>query len=82
VLLEMQIPYTEIAGGGTTPDGATLASGVLRAFKVVAVIVGLDLQTQSVNLSGRRGDTSNIVVQNLDNLRALRLGDSVILVTQ
>ncbi|MFT4852420.1 MAG: hypothetical protein ACI9YR_000803, partial [Bacteroidia bacterium] len=46
----MQIPYTEIAGGGTTPDGATLASGVLRAFKVVAVIVGLDLQTQSVNL--------------------------------
>jgi hypothetical protein len=72
--LEMQTPYMEIADGGTTP-----ASGVSRAFKVVAMVVGLDLQTQSVNLLGPRGNTGNIVVQSLDNLRALRLGDSVTL---
>jgi hypothetical protein len=55
--LEMQTPYMEIADGGTTPDGATPASGVSRAFKVVAMVVGLDLQTQSVNLLGPRGNT-------------------------
>jgi hypothetical protein len=77
--LEMQTPYLEIMGGGAMPDGATPAGGVLRAFKVVAVVVGLDLPTHSVNLLGPRGNTGNIVVQNKDNLRALRLGDSVIL---
>jgi hypothetical protein len=45
----------------------------------VAVIIGLDLPTQSVNLLGPRGNTGSIVVQNLDNLRALRLGESVII---
>ena len=77
--LEMENPYIEIVGGGITPDGATPAGGVLRAFQVVAVVVGLDLPTQSVNLLGPRGNIGNIVVQNIDNLTALRLGDSVIL---
>ena len=72
-------PFDEIIGGGITPDGATPAGGILRAFQVVAVIIGLDLPTQSVNLLGPRGNTGSIVVQNLDNLRALRLGESVII---
>ncbi len=77
--LEMLNPFVEIIGGGITPDGATPAGGILRAFQVVAVIIGLDLPTQSVNLLGPRGNTGSIVVQNLDNLRALRLGESVII---
>ena len=77
--LEMLNPFDEIIGGGITPDGATPAGGILRAFQIVAVIIGLDLPTQSVNLLGPRGNTGSIVVQNLDNLRALRLGESVII---
>jgi hypothetical protein len=77
--LEKQNPFVEIVGGGITPDGATPAGGILRAFQIVATIIGLDLPTQSVSLMGPNGNTGSIVVQNLDNLRALRLGDSVII---
>lgn len=77
--LERETPLVVLEGAGITPDGATPAGGVLRAFQVVAVVIGLDLPTQSVNLLGPRGNTGTIVVQVLDNLRALRLGDTVIL---
>jgi hypothetical protein len=46
---------------------------------VVANVIGLDLPTQSVNLQGPRGNTGIIVAQNLDNLKALSLGDTIIL---
>ena len=76
---ERRNPLVVLEGGGVTPDGTSPAGGVLRAFRVVATVIGLDLPTQSVNLLGPRGNTGSIVVQNIDNLRALRLGDTIIL---
>lgn len=77
--LEMQNPLVVLEEGVIAPEGTSPAGGVLRAFQVVAVVIGLDLPTQSVNLMGPRGNTGIIVAQNIDNLRTLRLGDSIIL---
>ncbi len=77
--LERQQPFVVIEGVGRASDGTSPAGGALRAFQVVATVIGLDLPTQSVNLLGPRGNTGTIVAQNLDNLRALSLGDTIIL---
>lgn len=75
---ERQNPLTILEGGGRTPEGTTPAGGVLRAFKVVAVVIGLDLPTQTVTLLGPQGNTGSIRARNTDNLRMLRLGDTII----
>ena len=77
--LERRNPFIVIEGAGVAPEGTSPAGGALRAFQVIATVIGLDLPTQSVNLLGPRGNTGTIVVQNLDNLRALRLDDTIIL---
>jgi len=77
--MERQNPLVILEGGGVAPEGTSPAGGVLRAFRVVATVIGLDLPTQTVNLLGPRGNTGSIVVQNIDNLRALRLADTIIL---
>jgi hypothetical protein len=77
--LERRTPLVVLEGAGTAPEGTSPAGGALRAFQVVATVIGLDLPTQSVNLQGPRGNTGIIVAQNLDNLKALSLGDTIIL---
>ncbi len=50
----------------------------MRAFKVVASVIGLDLPTQSVTLQGPLGNTGTIRAENVENLKQLRLGDTVV----
>ena len=69
--LETLSPFVEIVGSGITPGGATPVGSILRALKVVAVIIGLDLPTQSVSLLGPRGNIDSNAAQNSSNLRAL-----------
>ena len=75
---EKKTPLTVLAGGARAPKGATPAGGVLRAFKVVATVVGLDLPTQSVTLQGPLGNTGTIRAENVENLKQLRLGDTIV----
>lgn len=75
---EKQTPLTILAGAGRTPAGATPAGGALRAFKVVATVIGLDLPTQSVTLEGPMGNSGTIRAEHVDKLKQLRLGDTVI----
>ncbi len=75
---EKKTPLTVLAGTVRAPKGASPAGGALRAFKVVATVVGLDLPTQSVTLQGPLGNTGTIRAENVDNLKQLRLGDTVV----
>ena len=75
---EKQTPLTILAGAGRTPAGATPAGGALRAFKVVATVIGLDLPTQSVTLEGPMGNSGTIRAEHVDKLKQFRLGDTVI----
>jgi len=76
---EKKNPLTVIAGGARAPKDASPAAGGLRAFKVVATVVGLDLPTQSVTLEGPLGNSGTIRVEQVEKLKQLRLGDSIII---
>jgi hypothetical protein len=69
---------TILEGGGRAPQGTAPAAGTLRAFKVVATVVGLDLPTQSVTLQGPRGNSGSIRLEDVEKLRQLHLGDTVV----
>src|SRR5881394_2443980 len=75
---EKKTPLTVLAGAARAPKGAAPAGGALRAFKVVATVIGLDLPTQSVTLQGPLGNTGTIRAENVENLKKLHLGDTVI----
>ena len=71
-------PLTIIEGGARAPKGAEPAGGVLRAIKVVATVIGLDLPTQSVTLQGPLGNSGTIRAEHVDKLKQLRLGDTIL----
>ena len=75
---EKKNPLTILEGGARAPKDTAPAGGALRAFKVVATVVGLDLPTQSVTLQGPLGNYATIRAESVSNLKQLRLGDTVI----
>jgi hypothetical protein len=75
---EKKSPLTILAGAARAPKGTSPAGGALRAFKVVATVIGLDLPTQSVTLEGPLGNSGSIRAENADNLKKLRLGDTIV----
>jgi hypothetical protein len=75
---EKKNPLTILEGGARAPKDTAPAGGALRAFKVVATVVGLDLPTQSVTLQGPLGNYATIRAASVSNLKQLRLGDTVI----
>src|SRR5436190_32361 len=60
------------------PKEASPAGGVLRAIKVVATVEGLDLPTRSVTLKGPMGNFVTVRAASLDNLKKLRLGETIV----
>jgi len=75
---EKKNPLTILEGGARAPKDTAPAGGALRAFKVVATVVGLDLPTQSVTLQGPLGNYATIRAESVSNLKQLRLGDTII----
>jgi hypothetical protein len=75
---EKNQPLTILEGGARAPKDTSPAAGALRAFKVVATVVGLDLPTQSVTLEGPLGNSGTIRVEQVEKLKQLRLGDTII----
>ena len=75
---EKKNPLTILAGAARAPKDTAPAGGALRAFKVVATVIGLDLPTQSVTLEGPLGNSGTIRAENVEKLKQLRLGDTVI----
>ena len=77
---EKQTPVQIIKGTVRAPKGTEPAGGELHAFKAVTIVQGLDLPTQSVTLQGQgpMGYTATIRARNVDNLKKLRLGDTIV----
>ena len=75
---EKKNPLTVLAGAARAPKGTAPAGGALRAFKVVATVIGLDLPTQSVTLEGPLGNSGTIRAESVENLKQLRLGDTIV----
>jgi len=75
---EKKTPLIVLQHAARAPKDAGAAGGALRAFKVVATVVGLDLPTQSVTLQGSLGNSGTIRAEHVENLKQLRLGDTVV----
>jgi hypothetical protein len=75
---EKKTPLTILAGAERAPKSESPAGVGLRAFKVVATVIGLDLPTQSVTLEGPLGNSGSIRAAHVENLKQLRLGDTVV----
>jgi len=71
-------PHTVLDAAARAPENTSPAGGKLRAFKVVARVVGLDLPTQSVTLQSPLGNYATIRAASVDNLKKLRLGDTIV----
>ena len=50
----------------------------MRAIKVVTTVEGLDLSTQTVTLKGPMGNDVTVRASNLDNLKSLHLGSTIV----
>lgn len=77
---EKQSPVQIMTQVVKAPKGTEPAAGALRVMKVVTTVEGLDLPTQSVTLKGQgpKGYTATIRAKNVDNLKQLRLGDTIV----
>ena len=77
---EKQNPVQILAVTARAPKGTEPAAGALHVLKAVTVVEGLDLPTQSVTLKGQgpKGYTATIRAKSVENLKKLRLGDTIV----
>jgi len=77
---EKETPVQILAETVRAPKDTEPAGGALHALKAVTTVVGLDLPTQSVTLKGNgpMGYAATIRARNVDNLKKLRLGDTIV----
>jgi hypothetical protein len=75
---EKKNPLTILTAEVSAPKDTSPAAGAGRAFKVVATVIGLDLPTQSLTLEGPLGNSGTIRAENVEKLKQLHLGDTII----
>jgi hypothetical protein len=75
---EARHPVAVVAGTAKAPKGTDPAGGVLHAMRVVTTVQGLDLTTRTVRLRGPMGNEVTIRAKSVDNLKKLRLGDTIV----
>ena len=77
---EKQNPVQILQETVRAPKGTQPAGGALHQIKVVTTVQGLDLPTQSVTLQGQgpMGYTATVRAKNVDNIKKLRLGDTIV----
>ena len=77
---EKQNPVTVLEETARAPMGTQPAGGNLREIKVVTTVQGLDLPTRSITLQGQgpMGYSATIRVKDVDKLKQLHLGDTIV----
>jgi lipid-binding SYLF domain-containing protein len=75
---EKQNPIEIRAGAARAPKDTEPAAGALRVIKVVTTVAGLDLPTRTVTLTGPMGNYVTIRAKNVENLKKLRLDDTIV----
>ena len=75
---EKNHPLVILEEGARAPKGTSPAAGKVRVIKVVATVIGLDLPTQTVTLEGPMGNSGSIRMENVDKLKRLHLGNTVV----
>ena len=75
---EKQSALTVVEGAARAPRTRQPTAGGLHQIKAVTTVEGIDLPTQTATLKGPRGNYITVKAQNADNLKKLRLGDTIV----
>jgi len=75
---EKASPLTVQEGAARAPQGTAPAAGGLRQIKAVTTVEGIDLPTQTATLKGPRGNYVTVRAQDPENLKKLRIGDTIV----
>jgi hypothetical protein len=75
---EKQAPLTVLGGLARAPQGTEPAGGGLHQIKAVTTVEGIDLPTQTVTLKGPRGNYVTVRAEDPENLKKLRVGDTIV----
>ncbi|MFN0243745.1 MAG: hypothetical protein ACKVWV_12715 [Planctomycetota bacterium] len=75
---ERAAPLVVVDARARAPKGTRPAGGALRTLRVVATVVGLDRPTQSVLLTGPRGNALSVHAREKSNFEKLHIGDTII----
>jgi len=75
---EKQHPFVVLTDHAQAPAGTSPARGSLQIFRVVAVVVGLDLPSQTFTLQGPMGNYGVIRAEKAENIKKLHLDDTVV----
>lgn len=71
-------PLVYVEGAGRAPKDKAAAGGAGRAVKVVAKVTAIDLAAQTFTLQGPNGNSGSIRAEKLENLKKLKVGDTII----
>lgn len=75
---EKENPVAIVEGAGRASKEVAPGAMGVRAIKVVTTVVSLDLLTQTVSLQGPLGKIGDLYADKVENLKQLRLGDTVV----
>lgn len=75
---EKETPLVVLQGLARAPADTEPAGGGLHQIKAVTTVEGIDMPTQTVTLKGPRGNYATVQTQNPDNLKKLRIGDTIV----
>jgi hypothetical protein len=75
---EEKTPFVMLDAAGKAPPGTSPAAGVLRRFKVVTTIEGLDRPTQTITVKGPRGNYLTARVADPSRLTQMHIGENIV----
>lgn len=76
---ERENPIAMVAIAGRAPTGAAPAAGAGMATRVVTTVEAIDLPNMRVTLMGPMGDSTTFRAKNPDNVKKLRIGDTIVI---
>ncbi len=72
-------PIAIIEVSGRSPQGSTPAAGSAQAVRVVTTVEAVDVPNMRVTLRGPMGDLAVVKGRNPDNVKRLRVGDTIVI---
>jgi hypothetical protein len=75
---EEKNPFAEQSAAAKAPPGTSPAGGVLRQYRVVTTIEGLDRPTETITVKGPGGNYLTARVADPANLTKMRIGENIV----
>lgn len=76
---EAATPIAAVELAGRTPQGSTPAAGVAQGLRVVTTVAAVDVPNMLVTLRGPMGDLAVVKGRKPENIKRLKVGDTVVI---